>query len=311
MFIHSAVLFIHYKKYWDNVCLARFAWILMAAGGLSGCNWIDEKISPPQSHINDIVTSYKVQKNVKYGKEALQTFDLYLPESENGNPSEIVFIIHGGAWYYGDKSWMTPTVDSLLSAKKNLAIVNMNYRLVPGPGKIRLVTKQLDDIDSCVHFVLRNAEDYNIRKSIVLSGVSAGGHLALLYTYARKNRDISAVVGISAYTELSERLFMDSTLRRNVENLIGEKYGDSLEVFKNASPLYLANPRVPPTVVIYGGKDDRTIHQQGRLLVAKLQSMNVPNSFDIYPDEDHNITAKPVATAILDVYGTKKLVIMP
>ncbi len=282
---------------------------LLLIPAVLGCKWLQVEVSPPQSHIDDLAKRYKIQKNVKYGKDPLHTFDLYLPESEFGNPSEIVVIVHGGAWYAGDKAWLDPTVDSLMKARKNLAIVNMNYRLLPGPGKTRLLTNQLNDIDSCVNFVLRKAEDYNIRKRVVLAGVSAGGHLSLMYAYTRK--DVAAVVGISAYTELSDRLFMDRELRNNVVYLVGANYGDSLQLFKDASPLYIAGPEVPPTVLVYGGQDQRVTHQQGRLLAAKLSSFNVPNSYVLLGGEDHNVSVAYVANAILDVYGTKKYVLGP
>ncbi|WP_373331145.1 alpha/beta hydrolase fold domain-containing protein [Salmonirosea aquatica] len=267
---------------------------------LSGCQVWDQ-VKPESNYINDTVVDYDFYKDVVYGNNDKVKLDLYQPISLNGHAAEVVILLHGGGWTSGDKSFLKPTVDRLLKEGKNLAIVNMNYRVDSRAGD--LLSLQLADLQNAVHFLSDNAEKYNLRKdNYRIVGFSAGGHIALTYAYRTTETNIGTVVAISAPTELSVKEMLDKSLWPNVEILLGKKYGDSIDVFKKASPFHLVSFGSPKTLLVYGQGDVLVSSQQGELLAQKLRLMHVPCKFEVIPGETHELSAEKASQYILDSY---------
>lgn len=267
---------------------------------LSGCQLLDS-VRPGHNFINDAVVDYDYYKDIAYGNNKAVKLDLYQPISLNGNPAEVVILLHGGGWTGGDKSFLKPTVDNLLREAKNLAIVNINYRLESKEGD--LLSLQLADLQSAINFLSDNADTYKIRKNNYrIVGFSAGGHIALTYAYRSTEPTVNTVVAISAPTELAVKEMLDKSLWTKVEILLGKKYGDSTDVFKKASPFHLASFRSPRTMLVYGQKDVLVSSQQGELLAQKLRLMHVPSTFTVLPGETHELSAQKSAEYILESY---------
>ncbi len=90
----------------------------------------------------------RLMSDIQYGPEALQTFDLFVPEEMPATPAPIVIFVHGGAMIRGDKVGPDGLIYSNIPtffARHGMIGVNMNYRLVPdvkwpgGPEDIRSV----------------------------------------------------------------------------------------------------------------------------------------------------------------------------
>lgn len=282
------------KKYYTPVVL------LLVLSLLSGCELWD-KVKPENNYINDPVVDFDYYKDLVFSSNDKVKLDLYTPVSLNGHPAEVVILLHGGGWISGDKSFLKPTVDMLLREGKNLAIVNMNYRVDSRAGD--LLSLQLADLQNVMNFLRDNAEKYNLRQdNYRIVGFSAGGHIALTYAYRTTETAIKTVVAISAPTELTVKELLDKSLWPNVEILIGKKYGDSTDVFKNASPFHLASFRSPKTILVYGLKDVLVSSQQGELLARKLSLMNVSCKFNVLPGETHELSADKASRFILEAY---------
>lgn len=277
-----------------------FAYLLGTLLIISGCQVND--IKPETGFINDPVTGYTEKKEISIGRNNLLKFDLHQPLSLKGNPAEVVILLHGGGWTSGDKSFLKPTVDMVKSQRKNLAIVNMNYRLMGDASN--LLSLQLEDLDLVIKHLIENAEKYNIRKDkFRLAGFSAGGHIALTYAYLSSETAISSVVGVSAPTELTIKELLNKSLWPNAEKAAGGSYEDTdKEAFKKASPFYLASFRSPRTILVYGQKDDLVSTEQGKLLADKLNLLRVKNTLKIFPQEGHEVSSQVAAAAIMEAY---------
>ncbi|MEI7585174.1 alpha/beta hydrolase [Runella sp.] len=265
--------------------------------GLTGCHLSDIK-----PLINEEVSSYKGIYNESYGKDALQRFDIHYPVSVSGRPSEVLILLHGGAWSGGDKSYLAPTVDALQKSKKNLTIVNINYRLATTPT-IRL-EQQLADIQLLIDYLRQNISLYNITDGkFVIGGVSAGGHLALDYAYLKDpNHDIKSVVGIVAPTDLTSQTLREGGLEKPIQQLIGNTIDKALEEYRNASPIYNLTSSAPPTILFCGGKDLIVPQIQGELLKVKLNLLGVKNRYYFYPEETHDFSPDLLVDKILELY---------
>ncbi|MFN8345232.1 MAG: alpha/beta hydrolase [Spirosomataceae bacterium] len=264
---------------------------------LSGCHFSDIK-----PLIEEEITSYRGVYNESYGKETLQRFDIHYPVSVSGRPSEVLILLHGGSWLGGDKSFLAPTVDALQKSKKNLAIVNINYRVTGTPG-IRL-EQQLADIQLLITYLRQNAARYNLTDGkFVIGGVSAGGHLALDYAYLKDtNRDIKSVVGIVAPTDLTSEALREGGLEKPIEQLLGKTFSEAPDDYRNASPVYVLNGNAPNTLLFYGGKDAVVPQIQGELLKLKLSLFGIKYRYCFYPEETHDFSADLLVDKILALY---------
>jgi acetyl esterase/lipase len=139
-------------------------------------------------------------RNVAYGKDSAQRIDIYLPADRSISHTKSILLVHGGGWNAGDKSDLNGYIDSFKKRMPGYAIFNINYRLV-APGK--LFPTQEIDLKSAIEFISKRSEEYGINKNkLVLLGVSAGAHLALLQAYKNHSPKIAAVIDLFGPTDL-------------------------------------------------------------------------------------------------------------
>lgn len=139
-----------------------------------------------------------------YGEDPAQQLDLYSPAGvsspgSSGAPSlaPVVVYIHGGGWAAGDKSAIPTPLVNLLTAQ-GYAVASIDYRLT---GQARFPA-QLDDTRAAIGYLRRNASDVGIDPDrIVLSGDSAGAHLAQLAAVTKPD---SGIRGVISYYGLSD-----------------------------------------------------------------------------------------------------------
>ena len=118
----------------------------------------------------------RVLRDVPYGPDARQRFDVYLPAKRTG---PVILMVHGGAWALGDKA--SP---GLLTNKlrhwvdgQGYVLVSTNYRLLPAAHPL----EQATDVARALALVQKEAPKWGADpKRLVLMGHSAGAHLAML-----------------------------------------------------------------------------------------------------------------------------------
>ena len=114
-------------------------------------------------------------RNVAYGPDPAQRFDLYLPARAANAP--VVFYVHGGGWANGDKT--NPGLTNKLAhwLPKGYAVISSNYRMVPAAMPL----EQAHDIARALATAQRRAGEWNLDAGrFVLMGHSAGAHLVAL-----------------------------------------------------------------------------------------------------------------------------------
>ncbi|MFG6686462.1 alpha/beta hydrolase fold domain-containing protein [Mariniflexile sp. HNIBRBA6329] len=231
---------------------------------------------------------YKEILNVSYGTDSKQVYDIYLPKDRNSN-TKVMILVHGGGWISGDKSDMEILKDLYKQDFPNLAIVSINYRLAdqnnpPFP-------MQINDITAVINHLKKNKENNVISDEFGFLGTSAGGHLALLWSYAfDTQKNIKMVAGIVSPTNFTDDAYINAT---NPElKLLLSIYGvnTSPEFLKEISPLHRANASSPPTILFNGGQDPLVPVTQGTGLRDQLNSLGVINEFTLYPNAGHGWT---------------------
>ena len=135
------------------------------------------------------------EMNVSYGTHPQQAYDIYLPDSWNEETPVVVFI-HGGGWQaeHRQRDYYKPFVQRLFNAGDNI-IINMDYRLVTPGGDFYVFPDQIEDVENTIKHAQRNFDlSHN---PVVLTGNSAGGHLALWY-YFNQITPIDKIIPICA-----------------------------------------------------------------------------------------------------------------
>ena len=118
-------------------------------------------------------------------------FDVFYPEgkiAKEGLP--VIIDIHGGGWMYATKDLNEYYCMEL--AKKGYCVFSISYRLVPDVT----VNEQIKDCTEALAFIRANMKDYPAnKKTVILTGDSAGGQLALYSTILNNNPDAREIFG--------------------------------------------------------------------------------------------------------------------
>ncbi len=256
-----------------------FLWILLAAITVAGCS----REGDPEVH--KVFNEPKTITDAAYGTDAAQKMDIYLPAGRSQATTRVLLIIHGGGWYEGDKKDMNDFAAKFYSRMSNYAVVNMNYRLVTfAPARYMLPT-QTDDIRSAMDYIGKNAAEFGVKPEFVVLGLSAGGHLAMLYSYKYDtDRRVKATVNIVGPSNFDDSYYLNNlvyglgmTYITNPSNLPTDM---KAPVF--GSPVTWITKNAPPTISFYGTNDKLIPPSQHLALEDALNKYKIPNQKYIY-----------------------------
>ena len=249
--------------------------------GLVSCSDDDSSaVNDPQDETN---LEFRQELNVSYGNDGNQVFDIYLPAGRTLN-TKVMILVHGGGWTSGDKEDMDPYKDIMLQELPDIAIVNINYRLAD--QNTLPLPMQTDDITSVINFLKTNQNEYAISTDYGFTGVSAGGHLALLWSYSLDTEnDVEMVCSIVGPTNLADPAYTENP----IYDPIFEIFGDELtnQYLENSSPLHRVTASAPPTILFYGGQDPLVPTSQGIDMDARLETLGITHEFTFYENEGH------------------------
>ena len=219
--------------------------------------------------------------NVSYGSNPQQKFDLYLPANRSAATTKTLILVHGGGWTAGDKSDMVYVTNIIKQYLPGYAVVNMNYRLASAGNPA--FPMQIDDVGAVID-KLKNTSDYGISDNFGFIGVSAGGHLSLLYSYtSNSDNDVKMVCSIVGPTDFTDPNYANNpTLTAMFATATGVNYGDNPAYYQQLSPLYRATATAPPTILFYGNADPLIPTTQGVNMHARLDQLGVYNEFTLY-----------------------------
>lgn len=247
-----------------------------------------------------------VFKNLAYGGHERQIMDLYLPEESDGEVG-LVLLIHGGAWVSGNKDEYK---SALKTACNDLgyAAAAINYRYLSETVSLHDIA---DDIDLALKKIKEKGAEKGINiNKVLLTGSSAGAHLAMFYAYSRKNTapiTPAAVVSNCGPTDLSDDNFyynadlgVNSELG-NFEDIAylfscagGQKFTYETRIaakdaLLKVSPIYYVNSTTVPTVINHGKKDTIVPFSNAEAIVEKFKEYGVKYDFNIYPNSGHSL----------------------
>jgi len=239
--------------------------------------------------------------DLTYGQNSSQKVDVYLPAGR-GEDTEMIILLHGGAWFEGDKASLSEVAKYFRS--RGYACANMNYRLTTPQGN-NVHPAQVNDVEAAIEFIEDNASGWKIAHGkIAIIGASAGAHIGLLYTYQKNDGRVKTVVSVAGPTDLTDSRSINTQTARAVEWLMGATYQADPEIYRLASPVTHVRTGSSPTLIFHGGRDAVVPVEQSQALKSKLDQFGVINKLIIYPETGHEVLDNTKISAFLQEVET-------
>jgi len=220
----------------------------------------------------------RVTRNISYGPDPAHRLDVLRgPNTPDSAP--VLFYIHGGAWVYGDKEQQArPMMYEF--ASQGFIVVTANYRHAPRHPW----PAQITDVIAARAWIAQNIAAHGGDPSrVVVSGGSAGGHLAALLALVANDpawrptsvdRDLDlrvrgaipiyGVLDMTGDDEIWRR--RGAGLRSLLEKTVIQRPLDEVATYELASPYHRIGAGAPSMLLIQG-------------LVDTLVDANVATSF--------------------------------
>jgi len=241
--------------------------------------------------------------DIKYGNTEDQKLDIYSQGQWIGEPyywkpdtvlHPTLIYIHGGGWLGGTKNQITPFIISYL--QKGWNVVTVDYRIGEGTAP-----QAVDDCMLALKWVSGNAKNFNIDwNRVVVSGESAGGHLALITGllnsipeshkyYSGDSLKIKAIVNWFGITDIAgvDNFYKKQNQESNYASIwVGNpKRMDSIsDAF---SPVNRITSSTPPVISIHGKKDSVVPFDQAVTFHELLAKAGIKNELVSIDDGKH------------------------
>lgn len=252
------------------------------------------------SSVVGLMSQYYIVNNQTYlvadGVE--QKLDIYVAKNTDGKPRPTVFYIHGGGWMGGSKE--ADSLHLMPYLEQGFNAVNVEYRL----GTTALAPAAVEDVRCALRWVFQNGKHFGIDKTkIVVSGNSAGGHLALmtgmLPASAGLDRrcptgnvqrgwpgsaaadeaemPVAAIVNWYGITDVAD-LLSGSNARDYAVQWFGSQMNRDA-IAQRVSPQTYVRKELPPVLTIHGDKDDIVPYSHAQVLHKKLDKAGANHQF--------------------------------
>lgn len=239
---------------------------------------------------------YGIGANIPYGTFGGVTEHLDVWENNAAKaPVPTLVYIHGGGWVFGDKGGSPNSF--LPYIERGWNVVNVEYRMAgdaSAPGAVR-------DVRCALRWVYNNAARYHFDTNrIVVSGHSAGGHLALMTGMLNEAAGlddacpadagsppmkVAAIVNWFGISDVNAILSGPDRKTYAIAWLSGAE--DKQRVARQSSPLTYVHAGQPPVITIHGDHDSVVPYSQAQHLKAALDKAGVHNELVTIPGGDH------------------------
>jgi acetyl esterase/lipase len=271
--------------------------ILLSVAALVG-QGVAQTVDPATRFVQ-VANTYSLAADITYLRAggADLKLDVYRPSNAPG-PTPVLMFMHGGGWTSGSK-------DSSLFAflpflEMGWAVVNVEYRL----ADVALAPAAVEDCRCALRWIYQNAKQYKFDlDNIVVTGQSAGGHLALttgmipesagLDRQCPGDRRRAWTTGDLGTQEMKVAAVVDFYGITDVEDLMNRTPGtsgnfteawlgsamDRPAIARRVSPTSYVRKGLPPIMIIHGTVDSIVPFDQATKLKKLLDSAGAPNEF--------------------------------
>jgi arylformamidase len=217
--------------------------------------------------------------DIAYGKHERQKFD-WFPANGKDDAAIAVFI-HGGYWQALDRKAFSHVAAGVAAHGLDMAIAS--YRLAPEAT----IPEIVDDVRAfCLHL-------WNLHgRKLVISGHSAGGHLAAAMfatdwtAHSGPEGLVSAGMGISGLYDLRPLIPIE----------INKRVGIDLKIAETCSPLLWPTPQAGRFEAWVGGAESREFLRQSETLAASWSGAGIKCDWRAVERDDHFTVVRHLAS---------------
>jgi len=259
------------------------------------------QLSPQATWAVQSQNHYRIRANIVYG--TWSGYDAKLDVYQRGDttgPQPTVMFIHGGGWVLGTKEASVMSIMPWLEMGWNA--VNVEYRL----SHVALAPAAVEDCQCALRWIAIHAKEFNFDLShLVITGESAGGHLALTTGMIPQSAGFdrqcpgmsftnaggpdlpkpSAIINWYGITDLNDML--DGPNKRAYAIEWFGSLPNREELAKRLSPLTYVRRDLPPILTVHGDSDPIVPYTNATKLRDALTSAGVPNQLHTVPGGGH------------------------
>lgn len=281
--------------------------------------WNCRTDSAPINEVAALYTNTQVIGDLVYktvGDQKLR-LDLYVPVTRLGEPpwinysadlKPILLFFHGGGWTSGNK--ISRSLFLMPYIQKGYAVVTADYRHLDAATLPEIV----EDTRAALYWVYAHTDQYKLDTNrILVSGESAGGHLALMNgvlsgsplfvpdSLQRFSFRVAGVINWFGVADLSQAYpLWDSAFQVLVA---GRDIADRQALLKKCSPVTYINAQTVPVLTIHGSEDRAAEYSQAILLHRLLDQNKVKNKLWTIPGKKHgNFDAQEMTMAYNQIW---------
>jgi acetyl esterase/lipase len=243
--------------------------------------------------------------DISYSSYPETKLDVYRPKGASGKRPGVI-VIHGGGWRGGTKEAVVPSF-CVPYLEKSFVVFNVEYRL----AKAAKAPAAVEDSLEAAQWVFKNAGRYDVdRKRIVVTGGSAGGHLALMVGMTPgsaklgKSSDVAAIVNFYGITDVGDQLHGPNQRAYAVEWL-PEQEG-RLELARRLSPVTYVRKDVPPILTVHGDADATVPYEHGTRLTRMLREQGADAELLAVRGGGHGFPPEKQKEIYVDVFAFLK-----
>ena len=231
--------------------------------------------------------------------------DVYSHRNPNGRTPTVLHI-HGGGWVAGTKEGSVAAILPYL--EMGLSVVSVEYRL----AQVSLAPAAVEDCRLALRWVFMNAQQYGFDTTkIIVTGGSAGGHLALMtgmldpsygfdmptgWDYSGVEPKVAAIINWYGIADVKDLLSGLNKQNYAVWWLGNQK--DKEAIAQRVSPLTYVRKGLPPIFTVHGDKDQLVPYNHAVRLHEGLTKAGVPNELVTIPGGKHGGFTKQEMTKI-------------
>jgi len=236
---------------------------------------------------------YQIEANVRYSLHPETVLDIVQARAPALKNRPGVIVIHGGGWIQGNKERMLERF-CLPFVEQGFVVANVEYRLAQSATAPAAVS----DVLQAAKWFRDRAADYKVDPNqIIVTGSSAGGHLAMMVGMAPESAGlgpsikIAAIVNFYGISDVSDQL-QGPHLQTYAVTWVPEQ-PDRMELAKKLSPITYVRKGLPPMLSIHGDADPLVPYEQSVRLTKELKTagdqaelITVPGGKHGFPPEE-------------------------
>jgi len=238
---------------------------------------------------------YQIEANIRYSLHPETVLDIVQARAPALKNRPGVIVIHGGGWVEGNKESMLKTF-CLPFVEHGLVVANVEYQL----ANVATAPAAVNDVLEAAKWFLDRAADYKVDPSqIIVTGSSAGGHLAMMVGMAPESAGlgpsikIAAIINFYGISDVPDQL-QGPHLQSYAVTWIPEQ-PDRMELAKKLSPITYVRKGLPPVLSIHGDSDPVVPYAQSVRLTKELKAAGDQAQLITVPGGQHGFSPEEMS----------------